>query len=77
MAQVIGTVAKLVGVAYARASDGSLREMRLGDDVFDGEVLPWKQQRLAGPQVMRVTVSFASVELVLMWKRLSLVIVLP
>ena len=39
MAQVIGTVAKLVGVAYARASDGSLREMRLGDDVFDGEVL--------------------------------------
>ncbi|MDB4299717.1 retention module-containing protein, partial [bacterium] len=39
MAQVIGTVAKLVGVAYARASDGSLREIRVGDDVFDGEVL--------------------------------------
>lgn len=39
MAQMIGTVAKLTGVAYARGEDGKLRELQIGDEVFQGEVL--------------------------------------
>ena len=39
MAQFVGTVSKLTGVAHARAEDGTMRELRLGDDVYQGEVL--------------------------------------
>ncbi|MCH1491373.1 MAG: retention module-containing protein, partial [Luminiphilus sp.] len=39
MAQLIGTVSKLTGNVTARAPDGSVRELSLGDDVYQGEVL--------------------------------------
>ena len=39
MALMIGTVSKLVGKVFARAEDGSLRELRLGDQVFEGETV--------------------------------------
>ncbi|MBT7341068.1 MAG: retention module-containing protein, partial [Halieaceae bacterium] len=39
MAQFIGTISKLTGAVLARAEDGSTRTLKLGDDVFEGEVL--------------------------------------
>ena len=39
MAQFIGTISKLTGAVLARAEDGSTRALKLGDDVFEGEVL--------------------------------------
>jgi hypothetical protein len=39
MAQLIGTVEKLVGTAFARAADGTQRELRLGDELYVGETL--------------------------------------
>ena len=39
MAKFVGTISKLTGVVLARAEDGSTRELKLGDDVFEGEVL--------------------------------------
>ena len=51
MAESIGTVSKIIGVAYARAENGTLRELRLGDDVYEGEVLV-----TAGGSVVEVTV---------------------
>ena len=39
MAQFVGTISKLTGSVIARAEDGSTRELKLGDDVFEGETL--------------------------------------
>ena len=39
MAQVVGVVSKLTGIAYVRLEGGNLRQLSLGDDVFEGEVL--------------------------------------
>ncbi|WOJ95024.1 retention module-containing protein [Congregibacter variabilis] len=39
MAQQIGTVEKLQGTAFARAEDGSQRQLQIGDAIFQGEVL--------------------------------------
>ncbi len=39
MAQMIGTVSKLVGKVFARGENGEMRELRLGDSVFQGETL--------------------------------------
>ncbi len=51
MAESIGTVSKMTGVAYARAENGTLRDLRLGDDVYEGEVLV-----TAGGSVVEVSV---------------------
>ena len=39
MAQFIGTISKITGTVIARAPDGAIRELQLGDDVYQGEVL--------------------------------------
>ena len=38
MAQFLGTISKLTGTVIARAPDGAIRELQLGDDVYQGEV---------------------------------------
>ena len=39
MAQFVGTISKITGTVIARAPDGAIRELQLGDDVYQGEVL--------------------------------------
>ena len=36
---VIGKVASIQGVAFAKSQDGTLRQLKLGDPVFEGEVI--------------------------------------
>ena len=39
MSSVIGKIASLDGEFYVKSSDGSLREVSQGDEIFEGEVV--------------------------------------
>src|SRR5210317_1965426 len=39
MAQFIGTISKLTGLAFAQSADGTRRQLKVGDDLFQGETL--------------------------------------
>ena len=39
MAQFIGTISKVTGAVYVQAADGSRRPVKVGDDLFQGDLL--------------------------------------
>ncbi|MEA3372094.1 MAG: hypothetical protein U9Q62_00245, partial [Campylobacterota bacterium] len=52
MAAIIGNVTELDGTFFAKSSDGSSRELKLGDPVYEGETVVGSPDNLSGHKII-------------------------